>query len=198
MYYVCMFICVCVLKSALFGSWRGNPDGDSCNDEADYQRRSMPPIQPTFQLMIFPFIVCYMSIKQINTYYIYNVSILCAYIYMCVCISIFHYFHLFPPNSHDISQMFWRGFTLQVAPLEPRWASLKHGWEIRVKHVRELNRLLLKMAIEIVDLPWFTCEKWGVWIMLVYQRLVDLNGRLSVASLPPSCGNVGSSTHLNQ
>ena len=89
MYYVCVFICVCVLKSALFGvSWRGNPD---------YQRRSMPPIQPTFQLMIFSFIVCYMPIKQINnTYYIYNVSILCAYIYMCVCISIFHYFHLIP------------------------------------------------------------------------------------------------------
>ena len=93
-----MFICVCVLKSALFGvSWQGNPDGDSCN-EADSQRRSMPPIQPTFQLMIFPFIVCYMSIKQINTYYIYNVSILCAYIYIyvCVCISIFHDFHLIP------------------------------------------------------------------------------------------------------
>jgi hypothetical protein len=100
MYYVCMFICVCMLKSALFGSWRGNPDGDSCNDEADYQRRSMPPIQPTFQLMIFPFIVCYMSIKQINTYYIYNVSILCAYIYICVCVFqysiISTYFHLIP------------------------------------------------------------------------------------------------------
>ena len=187
MYYVCVFICVCVLKSALFGvSWRGNPD---------YQRRSMPPIQPTFQVMIFPFIVCYMSIKQINnTYYIYNVSRLCAYIYMCVYFNI----PLFPPNSHDISQIFWMGFTLQVAPLEPRWASLKHGWEICVKHVRELNRLLLKMAIEIVDLRWFTYEKWGVWIMLLYQRVMDLNGRLSVASLPPSCGNVGSSTHLNQ